>query len=401
MNRKALRDSIRSKYPNNPWFKKQMARLRINRYLSSLPSLSETEKKRAETDGALKGKIVAENIEIIKRKKNARFCRFNERITKTMDALAITGSREQLDALRNDVWFCWLAYGFLPEEYFCYELENKSFQERKGYVSEIDKSKYVFQMNDIVDIQILNNKMKTYQHFGKYFLRDAICVKDEKDYDAFERFVDKHPVFVKKNVFESVGRSVSLVDLSSCAEKAKKETFHGIIREGKHILEERVIQSGAMAAFHESSVNTLRCISFNTKHGIVDQYYFMKTGRGGSFVDNGGAGGILTGIDRETGRVNTNGFDEFNRPYEKHPDTGIVFNGYQLPEWQELRKLCRTLSSQLPTVKYIGWDLAHTDAGWVIIEGNGMSQMIGPQTVFKRGCKAEVEALMADVDLIF
>ena len=55
----------------------------------------------------------------------------------------------------------------------------------------------------------------------------------------------------------------------------------------------------------------------------------------------------------------------------------------------------------MPSVKYIGWDFAHTDDGWVIIEGNGRSQMIGPQTVFKRGIKAEVKGFMQDMDLIF
>lgn len=400
MNRKKLRDLLRSKYPNNPWFKKQMAKMRIKRNLSSLPMLKESEIQRAEADYALKERIVSENIKRLQKKKISRYRKFSDRITKTIETLGITGNQSQTDSLQNDVWFCWFAYGFLPEEYFCYELQNKNYEERKGFISEIDKSKYVFQMNDIVDIQILNDKVKTYEHFKKYYRRDAICIKDHSDYDMFRSFVGKHPAFVKKNVYESVGRSVSLVDLSSCNEQEIKETFDRIIRDGKHILEERVIQGSATAAFHKNSVNTVRCITFNTKQGIADQYYFMKIGRGGSFIDNGGAGGILVGINRETGCLNTDGFDEFDRRYARHPNTGIDFIGYQLPAWQELRELCCEISAQLPTVRYIGWDLAYTDDGWVIIEGNGMSQMIGPQTVFKKGFKQEVSTLMGRMDLI-
>ena len=52
------------------------------------------------------------------------------------------------------------------------------------------------------------------------------------------------------------------------------------------------------------------------------------------------------------------------------------------------------MSITMPTVEYIGWDLAHTDNGWVVIEGNGGGQFIGPQIVWKRGFKNEIEKLI-------
>ena len=52
----------------------------------------------------------------------------------------------------------------------------------------------------------------------------------------------------------------------------------------------------------------------------------------------------------------------------------------------------------MPSVRYIGWDLAYTkDNKWVVIEGNGMSQFIGPQTIWQRGIKKEVAAFMKDM----
>ena len=60
------------------------------------------------------------------------------------------------------------------------------------------------------------------------------------------------------------------------------------------------------------------------------------------------------------------------------------------------------MSGQMPTVKYIGWDLAYTDTGWIVIEGNGMSQMIGPQIVWRNrgGFKEEMEAYMRNMELV-
>ena len=307
--------------------------------------------------------------------------------------------RTDKDAVRAEMLFCRIAYGFHPDEYICYELEGRTLEDVKSFISSKDNIQNGYRMNKVSGIAVFNNKGLTYQRFQKYYQRDAVFIENKSDYAKYRDFVEKHPVFVKKNVYEAMGRSVELIDLTGGMNG--KELFDKWIGIGPHLLEERVEQCEVLARLHPASVNTIRCITFNTRHGIQDPYYFMKIGQGGSFIDNGGAGGILVGIDRETGRLNTDGFDELDKRYVSHPDSGVLFRGYQLPEWEELKKLCLELSAQIPEVKFIGWDLTHTERGWVIIEGNGMSQMIGPQTIWKCGCKADVAAWMADMDLVF
>ena len=176
-----------------------------------------------------------------------------------------------------------------------------------------------------------------------------------------------------------------------------------MMMKGPRLLEERVVQNNVMGVLNPSSVNTVRCITLNTMDGIVVSYCFLKVGRKGSFVDNGGSGGILVGIDKKCGKLNTDGYDELNVRYVTHPDSGVNLKGYQLPDWEQLIHMCVEMSGQMPTVKYIGWDLAYTDTGWIVIEGNGMSQMIGPQIVWRnRGgvFKEEMEAYMRNMELV-
>lgn len=155
-----------------------------------------------------------------------------------------------------------------------------------------------------------------------------------------------------------------------------------------------------MAKLNPSSVNTVRCITFCLGGNVQIPYCFLKVGRNGSFVDNGGAGGILAGIDVRSGKVNTCGYDEYNETYEIHPDTGVRFDGYQMPEWEKLKAICCKMSGMLPSVKCIGWDMAYTDDGWVVIEGNGMTQFIVPQIVYKKGIKKELLSYMDKMDLL-
>ena len=123
-------------------------------------------------------------------------------------------------------------------------------------------------------------------------------------------------------------------------------------------------------------------------------------GRNGSFVDNGGAGGLLIGIDKESGMLVTDGRDEFSNAFERHPDTGLCFKGYQLPEWENLLTLAKNISAKEELIPYIGWDFAHTERGWVVVEGNASGQLIGPQIVTQTGSRKRILELLQDVDQI-
>ncbi|MBR3352204.1 MAG: hypothetical protein IKP88_06860 [Lachnospiraceae bacterium] len=297
----------------------------------------------------------------------------------------------------NDVCFCKLAYGIEPEEYFSYHLFYKNNKEREQYISDRELMFMVYQMNDRVDIKLFNDKAETYHFFKKYYKRDCIVIKDNSDYQSFCNYVKKHPTFVKKKVNEAMGRSVELISIGQ--EEDIKKVFFKIIQDGKHLLEERILQDNELSSYNISSVNTLRLITFYTNNGVIVPFGFMKFGRKGSFVDNGGAGGLLVGIDINTGKLITNGFDEFGNIFEKHPDSKKEFIGYQLPEYQSAVDLAIELSHKVPSVKYIGWDFAYSDRGWVIVEGNGMSQIIGPQTVFEHGLKNNINEIKKEMTL--
>lgn len=389
----SLKKSVINNLVKVQCFNHMYTKHRVTKHLSFFMTAEEIEK--ANIDPEYKRKVVSEYLS----RWPERFRDDVRMADKLLSNAPCFAEAKDKDTIKEELLFYRVGYGFHPEEYVCYELADKNSEERSSYISSKECVRDVFRMNDYRYSHVLNNKGLSYKRFKQYYKRDAVYIQSPDDYAAYSDFIRKHPVFVKKNVFEAMGRSVELIDVNK-TEGTDKEVFNKLIQIGPHLLEEKVTQSDVLASLHPSSVNTIRCITFLTRHGIEDPYYFMKIGQAGAFVDNGGAGGILVGIDKETGRLCTNGYDEMNREYTEHPDTKVVFKGYQLPEWEQLKVLCKKISEELSEVKYIGWDMAHTDAGWVVIEGNGAGQMIGPQTVFKRGCKPEVDAFMADMDLI-
>lgn len=304
----------------------------------------------------------------------------------------LAGESKVSGELKMDMLFWHFAYGFSFNEYLCYRFIDKSREERMEFLSDRDSVQLGYDMNDIDGMAVFGDKMNTYKKFRSYYGRDAISLESVADFKKYQAFINNHAQFVKKNVFQACGKSIELIDTkSSC--KSERELFSCLLSEGKVILEEVVRQSPEIAVFNASSVNTVRCITLKTSSDVLVPYCFMKIGRDGAFVDNGGAGGVLVGIDVATGILGTDGVDENGIRYERHPDSNVVFKGFQLPAWLEMKTMCKQMAEMTPSVRLIGWDMAYTKEGWIVIEGNAMTEVIGPQSTWQRGIRKDFKAL--------
>lgn len=388
-----IQEILRNHCPNVPVLRKMVSWSRIKVLRKHLLPYSDI--VRAEANPKAKKAIVEKYCQ----KWPAYAGKINDAISEQFEIVPAYGNRTDLDRVRTEMLFYRFAYGFSPAEYISFGLENKTKEEIAEYISDMDRIEYDCRMSDMADSAVYKDKMQTYEKFKEFYKRDAIAISSEKDLGKFLQFTQKHPFFVKKQVYESVGRGIELVDIRE-ENISREDYFKQLIANGKHILEEKVTQSHYMSCFNESSVNTVRCIVFHTRDGVKAQYCALRMGNPGSFVDNGSAGGMFAGIDPDTGKIVTKGYDKKGNAYDKHPYTGVVFEGYQLPEWQEMIALCKRMSEQTPTVRYIGWDMTHTDHGWVVIEGNNCCQIGIAQTVAERGLKKEVLELMENMDLM-
>lgn len=314
-------------------------------------------------------------------------------------SLAADFRDREIDSLvLNDVIFSYFALGFLPDEYIWYRFENRTIDERLEFISQRLKLKYHAHFDNLLESAVFS-KYKTYKKFTEYFKREILKINDIDDYPLFEAFVRRHPKYVKKDVDGMSGREVELIDSANCG-KSVKQQFDEMVTGQKYIVEELIIQSKDMAQFNSSSVNTVRCITMNTKGGVQVPFGFFRIGTSGAFVDNAGSGGICCAIDMLTGQLITDGFDERGYHYFKHPDSGTVFKGYKLPEWNQLLDVAIKTASELPGIRTIGWDFAHTDKGWVIVEGNAMSQIEVLQIPMQRGMRKDFEHYFRDMEPI-
>ncbi|HEX3157829.1 MAG TPA: sugar-transfer associated ATP-grasp domain-containing protein [Gemmatimonadaceae bacterium] len=96
---------------------------------------------------------------------------------------------------------------------------------------------------------------------------------------------------------------------------------------------------------------------------------------GDSPADNFHFGGIVAPVDAATGRLGA-AIRRQGRvlvSVERHPDTGAPIAGYRLPCWAETMALATAALDAAHRRPSIGWDVAITDDGPVLVEGNTLS----------------------------
>lgn len=307
--------------------------------------------------------------------------RLNDAIDEAMKAgfsESELADKDRMRRVREDILFCNKVYGFSPQEYFTYELEKLSHAGRKTFVTTRNKRGYYSKLNNQNYNLYLNKKTEMYKKFSEFYGRDALPLYDETDREAFIEFVKKHPVFIYKPSDDYGGKGITIID----SEKTTgiNDTFNILTSQGAGIVEELIEQGDALAQFHPESVNTVRAVTYlNSNNEPEIQWCFLRMGMGSSHTDNASSGGLSAMIDPETGIICSIGRDWKGDVHMTHPDTGVQLMGFKMPEWDKAMELLKKVSNVIPELRLVGWDLAYSKKGWILIEGNSRPQCVSAQ----------------------
>lgn len=180
------------------------------------------------------------------------------------------------------------------------------------------------------------------------------------------KLLDRNNLFCKSTTgyggYE-VKRVDSLSDLNYLKEKWKDKTY---------IIQEGVKNNKAISSLYNSSLNTIRCVTFSDGDRVSMFSIVLRCGTSISGnVDNVSSGGVVIGIDTDGKLMKYGHYDNYYRTKStKHPDTGTVFLGFEIPCFNDVVDLAIKAHSCIKEVPSVGWDIAVTDSGVVLIEGN-------------------------------
>lgn len=147
-------------------------------------------------------------------------------------------------------------------------------------------------------------------------------------------------------------------------------------RREPYVVQRRYVNHPLIADLSPGALATARVLTMVDEKGgfeVVRAVFRMGTNEK-SIVDNFHAGGIAAPIDLATGtlgRATDFGLAPSLGWLDAHPATGARITGRVLPLWDDVKALAEQAHAAFAGRIVIGWDIAITQTGLLLVEGNG------------------------------
>ncbi|MBS1495161.1 MAG: hexapeptide transferase [Bacteroidetes bacterium] len=295
-------------------------------------------------------------------------------------------------SLYSDILRSSLKYNISILEYFQFHFINLNDKERNTFAGTGFMYEYQLLMNPKSTRFVLENKLIFLEKYGK-FIKHKFCSLSniEKNPDAANEVLkNKSGKIVLKS---SDGQCGIGIEVRNTNEFTPEKLRQRLIETGNNMVEEFVVQHDDIMKISPSGLNTIRIITqLNSKDEveILGARFRISVN---SSVDNLAAGNIAAPIDENTGVVNGPGvYSDITKPDEiVHPITKEKILGFKIPFWSETLNLVKEAALSNKTNRSIGWDLAITNDGPDIIEGNHDWCKLLWQLPVKKGLKHDLE----------
>lgn len=300
----------------------------------------------------------------------------------------LTG-KSRLRQVGEQVYAAWF-WGCLPPWYYMFELYlPERFAQGHIYLHRFETTGGLYRMLTPDRAKLKHSLLANKSIFAKHCREHGIAIPEDYVISSAEKPTDattfpQTDIFVKP-LDQNGGSGAQAWDavadgLFQAVATGEKLDASGLIARLKtthrtFIIQRRLKDHMALIDLSNGALATVRLMTFLNERGDYEATHAaLRMAIGGNkLVDNFHAGGIVAKIDVTSGTLGP-ASDIGLRPdvgwCTRHPDTGGQIEGRQLPFWAETLALaCRAHATFAPRV-VVGWDIAITDDGPVIVEGN-------------------------------
>ena len=271
---------------------------------------------------------------------------------------------------------------FLDENYFWHRIINQNYQ-GKGNYAVVLRDKNLFDMymraHDIPTPPVIAYTNAS----GCYIKGKKVTLSEWVKY-----LVDHYSEFFFKGAMSCCGRDVVhvIVKDGQMVSDGKNFEITDSMVEGQNVVVQTPIKNcKEIAAINPYAVSTIRMVTVMGAKSHEPELLcpgYMRIGcKKDSAVDNLCAGGVGVGLTSEGKLMPYGLFKPWIGEMKcyKHPLSGVVFDGYSIPFYEEACSLVKRAHRVLPTIPTIGWDVAITENGPTLIEGNDNWEISGVQ----------------------
>jgi hypothetical protein len=285
-----------------------------------------------------------------------------------------------------------LRYNISLLEYFQFRFYDLPHEERKKWAGTGYMYEYQLLMNPKKHRRFLEDKRVFLQKFSDFVHHQHISLDALRQDKALSRalFINASGKLVLKSHDGQCGRGVEVVEVHTLDEDRLIEHLE---RTGNDLVEEYIVQHPDLMRLSPAGLNTVRIFTQLNQRNEVEILGCRLRITINSHVDNMAAGNIAAPIDTQTGKVTGPGvYSDITKADEVvHPVTHVPIVGFQVPFWQETIEMVQRAALSFTDCRSIGWDIAITEKGPELIEGNHNWCKLLWQLPVKQGMKSELQ----------
>lgn len=163
-------------------------------------------------------------------------------------------------------------------------------------------------------------------------------------------------------------------------------------RRGVWLVQQRIANHAALENLAMDALATARMTTTRNEKGaseLVSSVLRVPSVKG-PVIDNMKAGGLIMPVDLATGRAGA-ACKGYGGPHiEEHPVSQRRFDELVLPDWNDAITLVRNTHDRVfGEYRMIGWDVAFSPDGPIIVEGNSKPGVLMPQRADRRGLASQ------------
>lgn len=267
-----------------------------------------------------------------------------------------------------DMVWCGFKYqaGYL--DYSLFQFWDLNAAQRASVLTRGKNNAYVRALNDKAHWDDFDVKPTFLRLFAPYADRKWLDLTDATAQDL-QNLGEELGSFLVKPRDGTHGDGVEIVRAAEVSDWSA--LYDSLTQKGQTLCEEVIVQHPEMSRLWPGSVNTIRLVTIlgqdDTVHTVAA---YLRVGNGPRPVDNFNSGGMVTPLDPETGVILAPARDKSGFLSEVHPVTGVKFEGFQVPMWDEVLAFIQKAALVVPQVRYVAWDVAVTAQGPTLVEGN-------------------------------
>lgn len=281
--------------------------------------------------------------------------------------------------LTIDMLWCMVFRLTTPSDYRDFGFDFIPRSKRKDYFT-LAKKKYTWRKLTARSSRIITINKFYFASIMRPFMGRKFLHSLDMTMEDFLEFIDGEEKFILKPITGSGGHGHVVYKLDGS--RTPEEMFNDIKTRPAGILEGWIHQHEALNALYPDAVHIARLhtIHDGTAKDICIYGANFSIAFQGEIANTCLDTSLSAQVDNETGILTSPGYDPNFAILEKVPGSGITIKGFQLPDWDKALDMCRRAAARVPEIQLIGWDVAFTPDGPVIVEGNSMPGTVGIQS---------------------